>query len=296
MPGELDLLRFPLAWAGVLVVLRLWRRRDPPLATVSDWLWCAGASVLFWDIFELVNLRLRDWWYTGVSPSFVWSGVFGTVSFATVLPAVRLMAGRPVLAPAQHRPLRLVLGLAMLALSLAFPRVAFPLAWIFLWPICEALAGARVPLRLAPLGLVLGLLWESLNWQCPRGWIYTVPHFEHPKLFEMPLPGYLGYLPFMLEALAALALVDRLRPRLNGALALCGVLAVHFAVNLPARRVTDLSFAPYQASGVPEEALRLERRTHMGIDRALAVQRRGWGALADDPAVVRVWIEKADSR
>jgi len=48
------------------------------------------------------------------------------------------------------------------------------------------------------LGLPLGLLWESLNWRCARGWFYTVPFFERPRLFEMPLPGYLGYLPFLL--------------------------------------------------------------------------------------------------
>lgn len=293
---ELDLLRFPLAWLGVLLGLRLWRRRDPPLSGVRDWLWCAGASVLFWDLFELVNLRLRDWWYTGVSPDFFASGAFGAVSFATVLPAVRLLVGKRPLPPAGHRPLRFAAGVAMLALALAAPGYAFPLAWIFLWPICEALAGVRVPLKLAPLGLVLGLLWESLNWQCPRGWIYTVPHFEHPKLFEMPLAGYLGYLPFMLEAVAALALLDRLRPRLNGALALAAVLSLHFAVNLPARRLTDLSFAPYDAAGAPPEAVLLERRTHMGIERARAVRERGWGALSDDPAVVRVWIEKANSR
>src|SRR5439155_9513539 len=143
--------------------------------------------------------------------------------------------------------------------------------------ICEALAGVRVPLKLAPLGLVLGLLWESLNWGCPRGWIYTVPHFEHPKLFEMPLPGYLGYLPFMLEALAALALLDKLRPRLNGPLALAAVLALHFAVNEPARRLTDVSFAPYDPRGVPEGVLALERATHMGLPRAEQVALHGWG-------------------
>ena len=262
-----DLFRFPLCWAGVLVALdggvRL-RRGRSPLATAVDWIACGAASVLFWDAFELVNLRLKNWWYTGVSPNPVVSAAFGAVSFATVLPAVRL--GLRALhepqdaVPARRRPGLLALtGLALLALALAFPRYAFPLAWLFLWPLCEAAAAllpkrtlatpleARVFLPIAALGIPLGLLWESLNWRCERGWVYTVPFLDRWKLFEMPLPGYLGYLPFMLEAAAALALLDRLRPHLRGwrgALALLGVLAVHTAADQLSRGRTVISYAP----------------------------------------------------
>jgi hypothetical protein len=27
-------------------------------------------------------------------------------------------------------------------------------------------------------------------------WYYTVPFFDYPKVFEMPLLGYFGYIPF----------------------------------------------------------------------------------------------------
>lgn len=314
-----DLFRFPLCWAGVLVALdgvaRL-RRGRSPLAAPSDWIACAAASVLFWDLFELVDLRLTNWWYTGVSPNPLVSAAFGAVSFATVLPAVRLglaaLHGSLEGTSGTTAPGRLgrlaALGFGMLALALAFPRWAFPLAWLFLWPLCEVGAGllpkrtlstpleARVFLRIAVLGLPLGLLWESLNWQCERGWVYTVPHFESWKLFEMPLPGYLGYLPFLLEASAALALLDRLRPYLRGlrgAAALCGVLALHAAADQLARRQTVVSFAPYETQGVPQEVLDLERRTHMGLPRAQRVAQNGFAALDDDPALVRLWIAKA---
>jgi hypothetical protein len=297
-PG-FDLYRFPLAWAGVLLALdggsRLWRGKSP-LPRPGDWLACGLASVVFWDVFELVNLRLEDWWYTGVSPSPAASGLFGALSFSTVLPAVRLLVGDAPFPPAARRPLRLAAGVAMLALALAFPAVAFPLAWIFLWPVCEALAGVRVPLRLAAFGLPLGLLWESLNYGCRRGWVYTVPRFEHPKLFEMPLAGYLGYLPFLLEAAAALALLDKLRPHLRAPV-IAAVIAFHFAVDHFARPRTDVSFAPYDERGVDASVLALERRTHMGLPRARRVAQEGWGALDQDPpALVRVWIEKANSR
>ena len=313
---SVDLFRFPLCWAGVLSALQgLARRRRgaSPLATPADWIACAAASVLFWDVFELVDLRLRNWWYTGVSPDPLASAAFGAISFATVLPAVRLglfalYPPLPAIAARRRPALLLAIGLLMLALALAFPRWAFPLAWLFLWPLCEAACcllpprtlatplESRVFVRAALLGLPLGLIWESLNWQCARGWIYTVPHFERWKLFEMPLPGYLGYLPFLLEATAALALLDRLRPHLRGgrgALAIAAVLLLHLGADQLSRRQTVLSFAPYDASGAAPEVLQLERRTHMGLARAQAVVEHGWSALADDPALVRVWMAKA---
>ncbi|MGZ6126272.1 MAG: hypothetical protein ACXWLR_14995 [Myxococcales bacterium] len=250
---RIDLLRFPLAWAGVLVALdglSRWRRGASPLRTAGDWIAAGAASVLFWDVFELVNLRLQNWSYVGVSPD-PWAGsAFALASFATVLPAARLGLGqirRVEPAPAaEGRAWKAAAGLALLALALAFPRHVFPLAWIFLWPLCEALAGVRVPLRALILGLPLGLLWEALNWQCARGWVYSIPFFDRPKLFEMPLPGYLGYLPFALECAAALALLDRLRPHLRGVrgwLALLGVVLLHAGADRVSRGQTVLSFS-----------------------------------------------------
>lgn len=250
---RVDLLRFPLAWIAVLIALdalaRL-RRGASPLPAAGDWIAAGAASVVFWDVFELVNLRLRNWAYVGVSPDR-WAGsAFALASFATVLPAARL--GLAQIARATPRPAprgrlwKAAAGLMMLALALAFPRLTFPLAWLFLWPLCEGLAGVRVPLRAMALGLPLGLLWEALNWRCARGWVYSIPFFDRPKLFEMPLAGYLGYLPFALECAAALAVVDRLRPHLRGARALLALLAVvlaHGIADQLSRWQTVLSFS-----------------------------------------------------
>ena len=251
-PG-VDLLRFPLAWAGVLVALdglARWRRGASPLRTLGDWVAAGAASVLFWDVFELVNLRLRNWEYVGVSPDPWASSVFALVSFATVLPAARL--GFAQLRGAEPRPSdawrrgKAAAGLGLLGVALAFPRHAFPLAWIFLWPVCASLARVRVPLKAMALGLPLGLVWEALNFRCARGWVYSIPWFDRPKLFEMPLPGYLGYLPFALECAAALALLDRLRPHLRGSrgwLALLLIFALHVAADRMSRGQTVLSFS-----------------------------------------------------
>jgi hypothetical protein len=112
-------------------------------------------------------------------------------------------------------------------------------------PLQALRAGRReLPLRALALGLPFGLTWESLNWRCARGWIYTVPHFERPKLFEMPVAGYLGYLPFLLESAAALAIVERLRPKRGRAvLAAVCIAALHLGTEALSRPVTVLSVA-----------------------------------------------------
>ncbi len=47
-------------------------------------------------------------------------------------------------------------------------------------------------------GVVCGILWELLNFWAGAKWKYTVPWPQGPKLFEMPLLGYLGFPPFAL--------------------------------------------------------------------------------------------------
>ena len=256
------------------------RHRTSPFSGIPDFVACAAASVLFWDLFELLNLRLHDWWYVGVPRTRLGGAAFSAICYATVLPAVRLAfalasprvdAGVRVApaAPRATRPL-FTLFAASLALVLVLPRVAFPLAWLLLWFLFEAellrrhdstarlssplqawRAGDRsVAWRFVAIALPFGLSWEALNYGCERGWVYTVPHFESGKLFEMPLPGYLGYLPFLLECGAALALLDRAVARLDGrraAVMLVALAGFHWQVDGLGRRATTISVAPRMA-------------------------------------------------
>jgi hypothetical protein len=287
---RVDLLRFPLCWWSL--VLALWgavrlRHGEAALPRPRELSLLAAGSVLFWDLFELLNLRLRDWWYVGVPKGAAAGLVFSAASFATVLPAVRLgelllrprsakVFAHPAAAADPARAARLFgAGALLLLLALLFPEVAFPVAWVFLWPLCEGAlclipGGPDEPrgpleawrqgdralaLRLFALALPIGLLWEALNWGCARGWVYTVPGFEGAKIFEMPAPGYLGYFPFLLESGAAIALLARLRAfvarekrpghRRSAAGAALALLAlVHLAVDGAARRSSCISVAP----------------------------------------------------
>ena len=317
---RIDLVRFALCWWGILLALSgavRMRHGRSPFAQPRDFVACAAASVLFWDLFELLNFRLHDWWYVGVPRTALGGAAFSAVSFATVLPAARYAlalalprpdSGTGVAPPARHlaRPLFVAFAVS-LALVLALPRVAFPLAWVLLWFGLEAEVARRSdrePRLLSPLeawragdrrvlftllgvALPIGLCWEALNYGCERGWVYTVPHFESWKLFEMPLPGYLGYLPFLLGCGAALAIVSRTTPRVHGTRAVVLLVAMagfHWEVERLGRR-TALSVTPRMSAArtlSPEESAWLRMNS---IETPIDVLRRPDGAPAHVRAI-----------
>ena len=62
-------------------------------------------------------------------------------------------------------------------------------------------------------GLLCGFLWEFWNYWAAAKWHYSVPIMENVKIFEMPLPGYLGFPAFALECFTMYVLVRSvLRP------------------------------------------------------------------------------------
>jgi len=55
--------------------------------------------------------------------------------------------------------------------------------------------------------LLCGLFWEMWNVWSLAKWVYSVPFVGRFRLFEMPILGYAGYLPFGLECAALADLV-----------------------------------------------------------------------------------------
>ena len=241
LPGlRTHLLFFPL-WLGYslavdgLVYLRrgtsLLRRNPRAYAG----LFLASAPV--WWLFELINLHTQNWTYPGIElVEPFWRAVLKTLSFSTVVPAVfgtaelvstwgrlkRLGAG-PVVPPT--RPVFfafLLAGVTTMALLLLWPCVFLPFVWLSLYFMLAAVNGLlgfrtlgaytgygdwRPPLALMLGALVCGFFWEFWNfWAYPR-WVYHVPPFDFLHIFEMPLLGYGGYLPFGLELFALYHLI-----------------------------------------------------------------------------------------
>ena len=190
--------------------------------------WLAGYSVVVWLFFEIWNFQLQNWRYVGVIELTWLRWVAYTVSFATVLPGIlevdtllgnlRLVrrAAGPVIRVSE-RVLNgfIVAGVVMLVLVMVLPRYCFPLLWVGMVFILDPLiyerdrkasllgqaaqgSYARL-LRLMLAGLSCGVLWEFWNYWSGAKWIYTIPFFNFWKVFEMPLVGFLGFMPFALE-------------------------------------------------------------------------------------------------
>ena len=113
-------------------------------------------------------------------------------------------------------------GWLMLAALVAFPRQAFPLIWLSLIFIIDPLvdrAGGHSVARalrqgdwslisnLALAALVCGWFWEMWNYYAMPKWTYSVPYVGFWHVWEMPLLGYGGYLPFGVEVFVFYQLV-----------------------------------------------------------------------------------------
>lgn len=220
-------LRFPLLWwSYVATICALTQALGGRSYKPGELLWLALLSAPFWWLFEFYNLFVQNWFYLGVERfSELEYLLFATLAFTTVLPAVsatyRLLSclAAPVPFPATPLPAWPFLLLAPLSLLLLplFPRELFPLVWIapflLLFALQEWFSGEgllkeigqghlELVLLGALAGLVCGLFWEMWNfWSFPK-WRYAIPLLHRFPLFEMPLLGYGGYLPFGIGCVA----------------------------------------------------------------------------------------------
>jgi hypothetical protein len=197
-----------------------------------------ATSAVVWWLFELLNVRVDNWHYHYASPvGPVRFAVEATIDFSTVLPAIfetaalmhLILAGsRELSRPLPSLPvwaarISLTAGVIFLVLPLFWPGTFFPLVWVCLFFIVDPinarlgmpslLAGAlaghlRPALVLAAAGLTCGFFWEMWNFLSMPRWTYTVPLIPQQRLFEMPLLGYSGYVPFALECFAIYTLAS----------------------------------------------------------------------------------------
>lgn len=226
-----DHLFFPI-WLGYVLVMDglVVRRTGTSLLKKTPWTFAAlfPASAVVWWYFEYLNRFVQNWWYERIAHfSALHYAGFATLCFSTVLPAIFETADglssfawfqssyregprwRPV--PRWALPYVVgagALGLAMLAMA---PNPSFFLTWLAPLAVIAgslALAGVETPFSdlsrgdhtrlftLAVAALACGFFWEMWNfWSLPK-WHYTVPYVGGLKVFEMPVVGYAGYLPF----------------------------------------------------------------------------------------------------
>jgi hypothetical protein len=123
----------------------------------------------------------------------------------------------------------LVLAAGGLAAIGIFPNHLFPLLWVSpllivvslrtLFGQSHILSGVRTGdwrrvVSWAMAALICGFFWEMWNTYSLAKWRYSIPFVHRFKLFEMPILGYAGYLPFGMECAVIIQLVaDHFRDR-----------------------------------------------------------------------------------
>ncbi len=207
-------------------------------------------SSVFWWYFEYLNRFVQNWYYVGAQYgpwTYFW---LATLSFSTVLPAVlgtqewilahdwmrdNAIAYKPTspwssrTRSRQHIVPWCVLTVSGLGLALigVVPNYLFPLVWVsplIIIVSLQALLGERhivsdmiegrwtPSISAALAALFCGWFWEMWNYHSLAKWVYSIPFVERLHLFEMPILGYAGYLPFGLECFVVGLMLEGIMP------------------------------------------------------------------------------------
>lgn len=225
---------FPLWFSFILVINGLCFRRTGRCMMIDRtgyFIRLFPASAAFWWFFEYLNRFVRNWYYTGEqygSWEYFW---LATLSFSTVLPAVLAtrdwISESPLIRKAfeKTKPIRVpyprisaaagifLSGTGLMAIGI-WPDFLFPLLWVSPLIIIlslqvvmgetTALSGIsrgnwRIAAASALAALFCGWFWEMWNIFSMAKWEYAIPFVHRFQVFEMPVLGYAGYLPFGLE-------------------------------------------------------------------------------------------------
>ena len=230
----------PIAWTAYIFAADgfVYWRSGRSLIVDNGWftLVIAVWSILCWVVFEGYNLHLQNWRYIGLpddltlrAVGYAWAfatifpGIFETYDLLSVLGVMRTARSAPFAIFGRQKGILMAAGVVCLIVPLLLPSATatylFALVWLgfvfLLEPITDRLGGETIlgdlvkgqPARLYRLllaGAICGLLWEFWNYWAIGKWIYSVPaplDFG-PKIFEMPLLGFLGFPPFAVECFA----------------------------------------------------------------------------------------------
>ena len=231
-----------LSYIGVINALCVRQSGSCPL--LDDPVFFAGLfplSALFWWFFEYMNQFTRNWFYTGVDLSPLSYSIHATICFSTVLPAVyssriwivrqswfkNRFHGLPPFArwtPKCFNELLLHISIAGLIGVVLWPEQLFSLIWLTPLLVLTALKHLygqktlftilakgdwRPAMSAAMAALLCGFFWEMWNYYSLAKWMYSIPSVHRFQIFEMPLLGYIGYIPFGLLCIELIEVVHR---------------------------------------------------------------------------------------
>jgi len=186
-------------------------------------------SIPSWWLFELYNTITNNWLYDGRQFfTNIEYYLLASLSFSTVMPAVfetselvgtfkwinHLNIKREIEPSLKTVWFLIITGILVLVIIIVFPEIFYPLVWLSAFLIIEpinilmknnsifdytASGEWRTVLALAFGCLICGFFWEMWNYYSYPKWKYNLPMLNTLHVFEMPLPGYIGYLFFPFE-------------------------------------------------------------------------------------------------
>ncbi|MBC8182463.1 hypothetical protein H8E88_15295 [candidate division KSB1 bacterium] len=225
----------PIAWTGYILfidaVLYKLNGSSYLMNRRKEFLFMLLMSLICWLIFEAYNIHLQNWKYINLPENMLIRLVGYGWSFITITPGIILTSelidsweifDRIKIKKFAISKLTLnfwvIIGALFLIIPVFLPRsyaqYLFVLIWIgfvFLLDPINSYLGKHslfVDLRDGKInkllslflsGIICGFLWEFWNYWALTKWIYTLPFLENPRIFEMPLAGFLGFLPFAVE-------------------------------------------------------------------------------------------------
>lgn len=238
---------YVFVWWGFIAFLDgfnfAFRRESFFSRSPSEFFFFAFLSVSWWCFFEVINLRLRNWSYHDLplNQAERWVGYF--LAFATVIPAIKELEELFTYFLKKRRcrlfriefsrsvqVLFLVIGGGCIVLPLLWPRLFFPLIWlafIFLFEPLNHKLGFSSLLNdlvrndwrkfwsIVLAGFTAGFFWEFWNFWAGSHWEYSLPYLNFLRLFQMPVLGYTGFLPFAWETIALVWLIEGLLIKIN---------------------------------------------------------------------------------
>jgi hypothetical protein len=236
----------PVCWWGYIFVMDAWiykRRGTSPLSDRRDgFVAMCLISIATWCLFEAYNRVMPGWQYIHLTENLSLRLLGYAVSFATIMPGVFLTCEWLQTHDAfvtwrlpriRWTSGRLTASVVVGAIFSVVPPFCPPevrgYLWAFVWTgwffLLEPInyrRGAQSlyrdwergswgrTMQLMAAGAICGLLWEFWNAWAHTKWVYTFPLGQNLKYFEMPLVGFLGFLPFALELFAMFHFVSSL--------------------------------------------------------------------------------------
>ncbi len=191
-----------------------------------------------WWLFELLNSFTGNWHYAGrgyftdlqyfllasLSFSTVMPAVFGTAELVSCFGFIKKIKLKKDLHINSSTVNKYFLsGWLMLMMIILLPKYFYYLIWAALYFIIDPInyklknrsliryaqaVDWRPFISLSAGCLVCGFFWEMWNFYSYPKWVYTLPFINFAHVFEMPLPGYIGYIPFSFELFAIYNLIN----------------------------------------------------------------------------------------